>query len=180
MTAGGARAASGTDPASGGTAGRCVLTGTVRVGLPPAEAFRLFTPVGERDWVDGWDPRFPVPAGDDTAPGTVFETTDHGRTTTWVVTGREPGRAVAYARVTPGDRAGTVSVVLEGADGGDGGGTAATVTYELTALTEAAREDLRAFAAGYPAFLRSWEEAIADALGRRAPSAVPPASLRLR
>ncbi|GAB3966271.1 hypothetical protein GCM10029978_031030 [Actinoallomurus acanthiterrae] len=147
------------DPAP---AARHRLTGTIRVGLPPEEAFRLFTPVGERDWVDGWDPRFPVPTEDDTAPGTAFETAAHGRVTTWVVTAREPGRAVSYARVTPGAQAGTVSVVL---DGEDGPGTRVTVTYELTALTEAAQDELRHFAAGYPDFLRSWERAIGVALG---------------
>jgi hypothetical protein len=140
------------------------LTGTLRVALPPAEAFRLFTPYGERDWVDGWDPHFPEPTTDDTSPGTVFETRAEGETTTWIVLHRTPGRSVSYARVTPGTRAGTVTVTLAPApdrpDHSD-----VTVTYDLTALTDEAKPDLDAFANGYPAFLRSWQDAIAAQMG---------------
>jgi hypothetical protein len=105
--------------------GQVRLTGRLRVALPPREAFRLFTPRGERDWAEGWEPRFPVPAPDDTVPGTVFETGAHGATTTWLVLAREPGRHISYARVTPGDRAGTVAVTLDEA----GGQSSVEVTY---------------------------------------------------
>ena len=88
------------------------LSGRIRVRLPPAEAFRLFTPRGEQDWAHGWHPRFPAPAPDDTEPGTVFETSAHGQHTIWLVTDRHPGKRISYARVTPGDQAGTVSVTL--------------------------------------------------------------------
>jgi hypothetical protein len=39
-----------------------------------------------------------------------------------------------------------------------------TVVYELTALSEAGDHHLAEFAAGYPAFLRSWQDAIAGYL----------------
>ncbi|MEW9528084.1 SRPBCC family protein [Microbispora sp. NPDC049125] len=163
------------------------LTGTLRVPLPPARAFPLFTPYGERAWVQGWDPRFPDDiddirpmggkghAGDDggdgpadTRPGTVFQTHAHGETTTWVVVDRRPGRRMAYARVTPGARAGTVEVDLDD-DPGAPGHSVVTVTYDLTAMDEAARAELGVFAAGYGGFLRSWEEAIAASLARDRP-----------
>ena len=38
------------------------LTGRIQVALPPGEAFRLFTPRGEEEWVHGWQPRFPAHA----------------------------------------------------------------------------------------------------------------------
>jgi hypothetical protein len=139
--------------------GRERLTGRITVALPAGEAYRLFTPLGERDWAHGWDPRFPVPAPDDAEPGTVFETRAHDQPTIWVVTGREPGRRICYARVTPGDLAGTVTVTISPA----GGGSEVEVTYELTPLTATARARLRDFAEGYAAYLRSWQEAI----GRR-------------
>lgn len=134
-----------------------IRTGKLTVALPPKDAFRLFTPLGEREWVDNWEPRFPDPVEDDSAPGTVFQTTGHGGTTTWVVVDREPGRRVRYARISPGT-AGTVEVVLDEAEGG---GSEVTVTYELTALTEAARPELAGFAEHYPEFLREWQDAIA-------------------
>ncbi|MBB4742983.1 hypothetical protein BJY16_006442 [Actinoplanes octamycinicus] len=138
-----------------------VLTGKLTVARPPEQAFELFTARGEERWVPGWQPRFPAPAPDDSAPGTVFETSADGRTTTWVVADRTPGRRVRYARVLPGVTAGTVTVELaEGA----GGHSDVTVTYELTALTAAAEPELREFAAGYAGMLRHWSDAIAAAL----------------
>lgn len=73
------------------------LTGRIRVGLPPGEAFRLFTPRGEQDWTHGWHPRFPAPASDDTQPGTVFETGAHGQHTIWLVLDRQWGKRISYA-----------------------------------------------------------------------------------
>lgn len=133
------------------------LTGELHVDLPPEDAIRLFTPRGEQDWVDGWSPKFADPAADDTEPGTVFETHAHGASTTWVVIDRRPGRRMSYARVTPGARAGTVTVDVES----NRGGSEVTVTYDLTALHDAAEAELADFAANYPAFLRSWEDKIA-------------------
>jgi hypothetical protein len=137
------------------------LTGRFPVELPPDKAFVLFTPLGERTWAAGWDPRFPAATDDDSAPGTVFETAAHaGRTATWIVLDREPGHRIRYARVIPGLDAGTVTVTLDG----EGARTAVTVTYELTALSEAGREGLHAFGADYREFLGSWQQAIAAAL----------------
>jgi hypothetical protein len=149
------------------------LTGTVRVPLPPGEAFTLFTPRGEERWVDAWRPRFPAGARDDTEPGTVFETAHGAERTTWVVLARDPGRRVSYARVTPGRRAGTVTVDV--APHADGGSTA-EVVYDLTALTADGAPDLEAFAGGYAAFLRSWEDAIAAHLAQSARSTSSPPS----
>ena len=141
------------------------LTGRIQVALPPGEAFRLFTPRGEQDWAHGWHPRFPAPAPDDTEPGTVFETSAHGLPTIWLVTGREPGKRISYARVTPGDQAGTVTVTISPA----GQLSEVEVTYELTALTSLADHKLAEFADGYPAYLHSWQDAI-DAMLRDAGS----------
>lgn len=126
--------------------------------LPPgyqADLF-LFTPRGEKLWADDWDPQFPAPADDDTEPGTVFETSHGEQRTTWVVCAREPGRSVRYARITHGQNAGTVTVTLDGAG-------AATVDYDLTALSDGAATELARFAAHYPRYLRHWEQAIAAA-----------------
>lgn len=138
------------------------LTGRIDVPLPPDQAFPLFTPLGERAWADGWDPRFPdAPTSDapsdDSAPGTVFETSAHGERTVWVVVERHAPTSITYARVTPDDRAGTVTVELDEADGH----SRVTVTYDLTALRPEAEPELAKFAAHYPSYLRSWETAIA-------------------
>ena len=142
------------------------LTGRILVDLPPSEAFALFTPRGEQDWAHGWQPQFPAPAPDDTEPGTVFETDAHGQHTIWLVTGRLPGERISYARVTPGGQAGTVTIVINDA----GRHSEVEVTYQLTALTDAGRHRLDDFADGYPAYLRSWQDAIAAWLHHRAPA----------
>jgi hypothetical protein len=105
------------------------LTGRIQVNLPPHEAFRLFTPRGEQDWVSGWQPRFAAPAADDTEPGTVFETDAHGQRTIWLVLDRQWGKRISYARITPDDNAGIVTIVINSASGHSG----VQVTYELTA-----------------------------------------------
>lgn len=149
------------------TATKHRLVGRLHVPLRPADAFHLFTPLGERDWAHGWEPHFPTPVRDDTEPGTVFETDAHGRRTVWVVTGRERPHRISYARLTPEDRAGTVSVALEPS----GEHTAVEVTYELTPLTPYAAPELQHFADGYAVFLQSWEHAISACLSARAESA---------
>lgn len=145
------------------TNAQCRVAGRLMVALPRDHTFRLFTPRGEQNWVPQWKPHFPAPAVDDTAPGTVFETQAHGQTTTWVIVDSTSGRRIRYARVTPQVDAGTVTVTLEDVNGQ----SEVTVTYELTTLTDAANAHLNAFAARYPAFLRSWEDAIAAYLAQR-------------
>jgi hypothetical protein len=144
--------------------GRIVVNGIVRVPLPPVEAFELFTPSGETAWTKGWSPMFPAPVEDETSVGAVFETDDGKGRTTWVVAACDPGKRITYARITAGDRAGTVTVDCRDAGGG---ATEAQVTYALTALRAEARPELATFAAHYDGFLRHWEQAIAETLKHR-------------
>ena len=139
------------------------LTGSIQVDVPPDEAFRLFTPRGEQDWVNGWQPRFPSAAADDTEPGTVFETDAHGQHTIWLVLDRQPGKRISYARLTPGDQAGIVTITISSA----GRYSEVQVTYQLTALTGTAGHKLCDFADSYPAYLQSWQEAISAWLHRQ-------------
>ncbi|MGW2275159.1 hypothetical protein [Streptomyces yangpuensis] len=135
---------------------RRVMSAALRVPLPPEAAFRLFTARGERDWVPGWEPVFPVGTPDDTAPGTVWLTSSDEEETTWLVASRDFPHSVSYARITPGVRAGTVTVSLAATEAG----SEVTVTYDMTPLTPAAASALDGFAADYPSFIRSWEELI--------------------
>jgi hypothetical protein len=125
---------------------RHICHGSFHVALPPDRAAALFTPEGERAWAREWAPEYPAGAG-----GPVF-TTHHGRTV-WIALGD-----LRYARVTPGVQAGIVAVRCEP----EGDGTRAHVTYDLTALSDAA--DLGAFAAGFDDLMDSWARDIAAAL----------------
>lgn len=131
------------------------LTGGFSLAAAPQRAFHYFTPLGEREWAPGWDPRFP------SADESVFETGHGQQSTTWVMVDSTPGERIRYARVAHGMTAGTVEVRLAPKAGG---ASDVTVTYQLTALTEQGRDHLRHFAEGYEDYLRSWQEAITSAL----------------
>lgn len=153
-----------TDPKyshDGAGCARVALSGRFELPLPIEEAFWLFTARGEQRWAPGWSPRFPSgDDADDTDPGTVFSIDHDGVDTTWIVTAAAPPRAISYSRVTPGAKAGTVSVSLDPV--GDRS-TAVDVAYDLTALDPAASAELAAFAAHFDEFLGHWPAAIREA-----------------
>lgn len=136
------------------------LTGTVSIPLAPSDAFELFTPSGERRWATGWDPSFPAPGPDETAPGTVFQT-GHSGQVTWVVVDCEPRHSITYANVSDNDRAGLIRVSCEPNHDGT---TTADVAYDMTALSDEGDARLRQFAAHYHQFLAHWQSAIDDVL----------------
>jgi hypothetical protein len=72
------------------------LTGRIQVPLPPEEAFRLFTPRGEQDWVHGWRPHFPAPASV-TCSRVALDTEIAGHRGAWP---RKAGRFACYAPVS--------------------------------------------------------------------------------
>jgi hypothetical protein len=143
------------------------LEGSVSVGLPPADAFELFTPSGERRWAQGWDPSFPAAREEETSRGAVFQT-EHSGPVTWIVAACEPPRSITYANVSHDDRAGLICVSCE-AD--HRGATVAKVTYEMTALSDRGDARLQQFAANYELYLAHWETAIRDALSAAGGSA---------
>ena len=136
-------------------------TGTLRVDAPPAHAFQLFTPPGEKFWIEGWDAEV-LSGGDGRVAGAVFVTSMGGEDAFWIVVDYDEETLHArYARVAPDIRAGTVTVRAR--DDGSGS-TEVTVTYALTALTEKGNALLAGF--DKPAFgrmLADWERRIREA-----------------
>lgn len=108
------------------------------------EALELFTPLGERDWVPNWDPRFVHPQDGAAVRGGVFTTVEpDGAETVWMVSEYDPRSLHArYARITPGRRAVQVSIDCEPVDRAT---TRVTVAYELTSLSPAGDPDLEAW-----------------------------------
>jgi hypothetical protein len=134
-------------------------TGALRVHRPLAQAFPLFSPEGERRWVNGWVPQYLHPRGvPSDAAGTVFQTHHNGEDTQWMVLRYSPVEGIAeYVRVTPGSRMGLVTV--RGAE--RDGATDVEVTYRMTSLSEAGTRALEAMTeASYTAMLREWETLI--------------------
>lgn len=139
-------------------------TGTVDVACPPADAFGYFTPDGERLWVPGFDPEYLHPLSGDQGPGAIFTTTHGGEHTVWMILRFSPVEGVAeYARVTPGSRRGIVRVRIEPTGSSS---SRATVSYELTSLSDAGRVALTAMTTKeYSDMLEDWERRIAAVLG---------------
>ncbi len=141
-----------------------VLTGGIEVAAPSREPLELFTPEGERRWAEGWDPAWVQPASPTLAPGAAFRTSHGAEETWWLVVDVDRGAGrVRYVRHTPGSRIGTVEVRCAPRAGG---GTAARVTYDLTALSPAGQERLAEMESGYAEMLASWTRDIARALER--------------
>lgn len=123
-----------------------------------AEAFRLFTPRGERDWAEGWDPEFFGDVADDAQVGTVFRTGADTLRTTWVVVESVPEQRLRYARLDHRGWMGTVAVTLEDRSGG----CLVVVAYDLTATAPGSSSQLSRFASDYPAYIASWRAEIID------------------
>jgi hypothetical protein len=121
--------------------------------------FPLFTPTGEKLWVEGWDPEFLHPASGQTCEGMVFRTRHGHEETLWACVDWEPScHRVRYVRVTPGSRFGFVEVVCREASGRT---TEASITYTFTALSNEGRSYLASVSE--PAFvgmIEEWRERI--------------------
>ena len=132
----------------------------LRLPIEPAAALPHFTPEGERAWVPGWDPEpLHAPGGSLSREGAVFTTAAKGQETLWIVLRYDPSAGAAdYARVTPGNRLGTVHVRVR-ADGA--GGSEVDVAYRLTSLSQAGEEVLAAMTEeAFASEIAGWQRAI--------------------
>ena len=127
---------------------RITVTGSFTVPCNARTALALFTPEGERSWVEGWAPTYLSGATDEV--GAVWTTAAHSHTT-WVTVVRADDH-ITYARVCDNGTAGLVDVrCLDGA-----GGATVHVTYDLTATSTAGLPWLQHFAAGFDVMLEEW------------------------
>lgn len=137
-----------------------VRNGSFQLDMPPDLALPLFTAPGEKLWIKGWNPI--VLNGDGFEKGTVFVTNGHGHTTFWLVADYDVESHFArYVRTTPKSDTGTVEVSV--APDNDGG-SIVSVTYRMTALSDAGNEMLRnTFSeASYTQMMRDWRSMIIE------------------
>lgn len=145
-----------------------------RISLPLAasEAIELFTPEGERLWIEEWNPRYFHPANGETVEGMVFTTGEGEELTYWTVVDFDlAGLRARYARVTPGSRSTLVEVCCHP----DGEAQCQVeVTYTLTGLSEVGNAAIDAFVGdAYPLMIEGWREKILEHL-KRMPHRVSP------
>ena len=78
------------------------LSGGFTLQAPPDATFGLFSPLGEKAWVPGWEPELLHPSGVDWAQGLIFRTRGESRDAIWVVTRLDwSAWSVEYHRVEP-------------------------------------------------------------------------------
>jgi len=127
--------------------------------LPVARCFPLFTPIGEMEWVPGWEPRFLWPPDGRAQKGMVFLTGEGAEETFWTVTDFDEDRHYArYVRITPGSRSVLVEIQCTPTNPQE---TEIDVRYALTGHNEAGNETVRTFAgAAFPAMIEEWRALI--------------------
>ena len=70
------------------TARSIELGGGFTLPAPPDATFELFSPLGEKRWVPGWDPELIHPPGATWERGLIFRTREERGDAIWVVTAR--------------------------------------------------------------------------------------------
>jgi hypothetical protein len=131
---------------------------SISLPLSAAEAFPLFTPEGERLWIEEWNPHYFHPANGETIAGMVFTTGNGEEKTYWTLVDFDNAEQRArYSRVTPGSRSVTVEVACEAIGEHE---TRVTVRYTLTGLSEAGNAAIAAFVEGYGAMIEDWRTKI--------------------
>ena len=131
--------------------------GTVRLEAPVEKVFPFFTPLGERDWAQGWDPQPIYPFDGATRNGMVFLTQDH-KPMLWVVSHYDPAKhEISYVTVT--HEILVRQIVISCRE--ENGATLADVTYTMTGLSPEGNRMVEEYAGkGHADRLRHWEEAI--------------------
>lgn len=138
---------------------RACHTYTQHLNAPPEDVFPLLCPVRELEWVPDWDPSLVISESGVVEPDCIFVTPDGDGRAIWVVTLYDPTEhRIQFLKVTPGRTVGRISIILLRREGER---TAAEVTYQYTAISEAGEAAVREFTEGaYRAFMRGWEKAL--------------------
>ena len=141
---------------------RTVLRGGFGLVMAPDEAFPLFTALGEKEWVPGWDPELVFPASGELEQDQVFLTGEGDEKTFWYVSQVDfKSHRVDYIRNTPTSRVARVHVEVHP----DGTGSKVDVTYVWTALSESGAREIEAAAAGYEAMMGEWKRLVDQRFG---------------
>jgi hypothetical protein len=135
----------------------------ITVGRPLAEAFPLFTPKGEEDWVPDWAPTYLRPETGDTCEEMIFTTGAGEEKTYWTCLKWQPEEGhVRYLRLTPASRVAIVDVRCTPV--GDAA-TRVLVGYEIQSLTDAGRDYIAAMSDGdFAGMIDQWPELISAAV----------------
>jgi hypothetical protein len=143
------------------------LTGTIALNGPIERVFPLFSPLGERAWVPGWDPEILSPRNAKWEQGMVFRTASENGDVVWIVAKLDRrAHRVVYYRTEPGRLVARVEVTCRETDEHR---TEATVVYSYVGLSDAGNAEIAEWSdSSYAAKMADWERTINDLLQKRA------------
>jgi hypothetical protein len=141
------------------------LTGTLMLAGSVDDVFLLFSPVGEKNWVEGWDPEILSPRGVTWAEGMVFRTFLQDQEEIWVVAKLDmAAHHVVYYRTEPGRVVARVEVRCRAVPGGR---TEVTTEYSYVGLSKAGNGAVAEWTdAVYKEKMDRWEKLINEYLQR--------------
>ncbi len=140
-----------------------ILSGVIQLAGPVSDTFQLFSPLGEKLWVPGWNPELLYPPGAIWQEELIFRTRNETAEALWVITKLDMTvHHVVYHRVEPGRYVARVQVDCTArADHA----TEARVEYSFIGLSESGNREIAAMTQDcYAAKMASWEKWINDYL----------------
>lgn len=123
------------------------------------EAFPLFSPEGERHWVNGWNPQPLFPSTIAFARDTVFRQGNGDAEAVWTIVDVVPeSRRAEYVRVAPASHTAHIVVTIDPVTPAK---SHVTVSYTVTVLGSGSASLLEEFSeVGYAEKMRNWRQQI--------------------
>ena len=139
------------------TAGWREFTGDFSIHAPIDTVFPLFSPLGERAWVPGWEPELLYPPGVSWEQGQIFRTEEERGDAIWIVTKLDRDRhEVEYHRVEPHRYVARVRVRCSRSDDG---GTKVETAYAFLGLSDDGNDEIVAMTAdAYAEKMSRWRQ----------------------
>lgn len=134
-----------------------VFSGRLSVAAAIDTAFALFSPIGERKWVPGWNPELLHPPGAAWAQGQIFRTHEETGEATWVVASLDlEAHQVEYYRLEPGRYVARVRVQCTSSARDR---TEVQTSYGYVGLSEVGNAEIAAMTPeAYAAKMARWEQ----------------------
>jgi hypothetical protein len=128
-------------------------------------AFPFFSPEGERDWVQGWNPQPIFPGSIVFASDTVFRQGEGSQEVVWTILEADwTTHTAEYVRIAPASHTAHIVVNIEAAGNGS---SRVTVSYTVTAFGDGASAVFEGFSKdAYAAKMREWQRNISACLER--------------
>jgi hypothetical protein len=149
-----------------GTAQQVSRRGSFELPCDANTAFPLFSPEGERKWIEGWDPTPVFPHSIVFARDTVFRTGSEGEEAVWTIVEADgQSHRAEYVRVAPQSHCARIVVGIEALEAQR---CKVVVSYAITVFAENSSGLLAAFSEeAFAAKMNDWQKQIGAYLSGR-------------